>query len=144
MGEVNEAAAPAARQIEDPSALNVDPDKGERLYKSAIIHTKQGTTYRMVAKKLPTGMLDIVHYACDLLPDGTPEGKRRVNRILSVIPQRFESEIDYIQKAAKGNGEEMQAVWAHDMTGLPDLTAQAKSLEEWTKKMAAEINKKPS
>src|SRR2546427_1180728 len=79
MGEVDEAAAPA-RKIEDPSALNVDPDRGERLYKSAIIHTKQGTTYRMVAKMLPIGKLDIVHYACDLLPDGTPEGKRRVNR----------------------------------------------------------------
>src|SRR5712692_3269129 len=82
MGEVDEAAAPA-RKIEDPSALNVDPDRGERLYKSAIIHTKQGTTYRMVAKMLPIGKLDIVHYACDLLPDGTPEGKRRVNRIRS-------------------------------------------------------------
>ncbi len=45
---------------------------------------------------------------------------------------------------AKGNGEEVHAVWVHDMTGLPDLIAQANSLEEWTKKMAAEINKKPS
>src|SRR5207247_9022700 len=89
MGEVDEAAAPA-RKIEDPSALNVDPDRGERLYKSAIIHTKQGTTYRMVAKMLPIGKLDIVHYACDLLPDAKPEGKRRVNRILAVLPQRIE------------------------------------------------------
>ena len=143
MGEVDAAETPA-RKIEDPSALNVDPDNGERLYKSAIIHTKQGTTYRMVAKMLPIGKLDIVHSACDLLPDGTPEGKRRVNRILAVLPQRFDSEIDYIQKVAKGNGEEVQSVWVHDMTGLPSLTAQAHSLEEWTKKMAAEINRKPS
>jgi hypothetical protein len=32
----------------------------------------------------------------------------------------------------------------HDMTGMPDLVAQGKSLEEWTKKMAQEIRKKPS
>ena len=143
MGEVDTAETPA-RKIEDPSALNVDPDNGERLYKSAIIHTKQGTTYRVVAKMLPIGKLDIVHYACDLLPDGTPEGMRRLNRILAVLPQRFDSEIDYIQKVAKGNGEEVQSVWVHDLTALPSLIAQAHSLEEWTKKMAAEINRKPS
>src|SRR2546430_11315186 len=104
MGEVDEAAA-TARKIEDPSALNVDPDNGERLYKSAIIHTKQGTTYRMVAKMLPIGKLDIVHYACDLLPDGTPEGKRRVNRILAVLPQRFDSAIQHILYRPNGNSE---------------------------------------
>ena len=71
-------------------------------------------------------------------------GKRRVNRILAVLPQRFDSEIDYIQKVAKGNGEEVQSVWVHDLTALPSLIAQAHSLEEWTKKMAAEINRKPS
>src|SRR2546425_7765631 len=141
MGEVDEAAAPA-RKIEDPSALNVDPDRGERLYKSAIIHTKQGTTYRMVAKMLPIGKLDIVHYACDLLSDGTPEGKRRVNRILAVLPQRFDSEIAYIQKVAKGNGEEVQAGWGHDMTGLPGLGGPGNSPEGWTQKMGGEIKKK--
>src|SRR3989454_4339220 len=133
MGEVDEAAAPA-RKIEDPSALNVDPDRGERLYKSAIIHTKQGTTYRMVAKMLPIGKLDIVHYACDLLPDGTPEGKRRVNRILAVLPQRFDSEIAYIPKVAKGNGEEVQAGSGHHLTGLPDPAAPGHSLGEGAKK----------
>src|SRR3989442_259935 len=135
MGEVDAAETPA-RKIEDPSALNVDPDNGERLYKSAIIHTKQGTTYRMVAKMLPIGKLDIVHYACDLLPDGTPEGKRRVNRILAVLPQRFDSEIDYIQKGAKGNGEKGQSVSVHDMTRLPSLIAPATSLEGGTKDIA--------
>src|SRR3989442_13525078 len=102
MGEVDEAAAPA-RKIDDPSALNVDPDRGERLYKSAIIHTKQGTTYRMVAKMLPIGKLDIVHYACDLLSDGTPEGKRRVNRILAVLPPPVHSEIGHLQQVAQGD-----------------------------------------
>src|SRR2546428_8076901 len=101
MGEVDEAAAPA-RKIEDPSALNVDPDRGERLYKSAIIHTKQGTTYRMVAKMLPIGKRDIVLYAADLLPDGRPEARRRVNRTLAVLPQRFATEIASIQKVATG------------------------------------------
>src|SRR5256885_6001015 len=133
MGEVNEAAAPA-RKIEDPSALNVDSDKGERLFKSAIIHTKQGTTYRMVAKMLPIGKLDIVHYGCDLLPDGTPEGKRRVNRILAVLPQRFDSEIAYIQKVAKGNGGEVQAGWGHDPTSPPGLGAQTQNPEEGAQK----------
>src|SRR3989442_9908711 len=137
MGEVDAAETPA-RKIEDPSALNVDPDNGERLYKSAIIHTKQGTTYRMVAKMLPIGKLDIVHYACDLLPDGTPEGKRRVNRIPAVPPQPFDSEIANIQKVAKGNSEEVQAAWVHHLSGLPDLVAQANRLEEWTKKQPAE------
>src|SRR5438128_12307839 len=127
MGEVDAAETPA-RKIEDPSALNVDPDNGERLYKTASIHPQQGTPYRLVAKMLPIRKLDIVHYACDLLPDGTPEGKRRVNRILAVLPQRFDSEIDYIQKVAKGNGEEVQSVWVHDLTGLPDLVAQANSI----------------
>src|SRR5437773_10414523 len=117
MGEVDTAETPA-RKIEDPSALNVDPDNGERLYKSAIIHTKQGTTYRVVANMLPIGKLDIVHYACDLLPDGTPECKRRVNRILAVLPQRFDSEIDYIQQVAKGNGRDVHAVWVHDSRSL--------------------------
>lgn len=142
MGEVDTETV--ARPIEDPSALSVDPDKGERLYKSAIIHTKQGTTYRMVAKTLASGKLDIVHYACNLLPDGTPEGKYRVNRILSVAPQRFDSEIEYIQKVAKGNGEDVQAVWVHDVSGMPDLIAQGNSLEAWTKKLAEEINRKPT
>src|SRR5438128_12573795 len=140
MGEVDAAETPA-RKIEDPSALNVDPDNGERLYKSAIIHTKQGTTYRMVAKMLPIGKLDIVHYACDLLPDGTPEGKRRVNRILAVPPQRFASEIDYIQKVAKGNGDDVHSVWVHAFTALPSLIAQTHSVAECTKTTAAEISR---
>src|SRR5438132_9028164 len=120
MVEVDAAETPA-RKIEDPSALIVDPDNGERLYKSAIIHTKQGTTYRMVAKMLPIGKLDIVHYACDLLPDGTPEGKRRVNRILAVLRQRFDSEIDSILTVAEGNGKEVQSDCVQDLTALPSL-----------------------
>ena len=143
MGEVNEEAT-TARPVEDVTAITVDPDRGERLYKSATIHTKQGTTYRMVAKSLPSGKLDIVHYACALLPDGTPEGKYRVNRILAVAPERFDNEIEFIKKTIKGNGEEVMGVWVHDMTAMPDLIAQGNSLEEWTKKMGAEIRKPAS
>lgn len=140
MGEVNEPTT--AKAVQDVTALDVDPDKGERLYKSAIIRSQQGTTYRMLAKTLGTGKLDIVHYACDLLPDGTPEGKRRINRILSVAPERFDAEIEFLKKTLKGSGEELEGVWVHDMTGMPDLIAQGNSLEDWTRKMAQELHKK--
>ena len=143
MGEVNEEAT-IAKPVEDMTAITVDPDKCERLYKSATIHTKQGTTYRMVAKSLSSGKLDIVHYACTLLPDGTPEGKYRVNRILAVAPERFDNEIEFIKKTIKGNGEEVAGVWVHDMTAMPDLIAQGNSLEEWIKQMGAEIRKPAS
>lgn len=143
MGEVNEDAT-ASKPVEDVTAITVDPDRGERLYKSATIQTKQGTTYRMVAKSLSSGKLDIVHYACTLLPDGTPEGKYRVNRILAVAPERFDTEIEFIKKSLKGDGEEVQGMWVHEMTGMPDLIAQSNSLEDWTRKMAAEIKKKPA
>jgi hypothetical protein len=30
------------------------------------------------------------------------------------------------------------------MTGMPDVTAQGKSLDEWSRKMTTEVRKKPS
>ena len=37
--------------------------------------------------------------------------------------------------------------WAHgciDMTSLPDVAAQGKSLGEWSRNMTAEVRKKPN
>jgi len=142
MGEVNTETT--ARPVVDVTTMDVDPNRGERLYKAAIIQSNQGTTYRILAKSLHDKRLDIVHYACQFLPDGTPEGKYRINRILAVAPERFDTEIEFIKKSLKGNGEEVQNVWLHDMTAMPDLIAQGNSLEEFTRKIAAEINKKPA
>jgi hypothetical protein len=139
MGEVN--AEPVARPVLDVTAIDVDPAIGERLYKAAVIQSQQGTTVRVLSKTLGSGKIDIVHYACDLDPDGTPQGKRRIHRIMAVTPERFDTEIASIQKNLIGSGEEIQGTWIHDMTGLPDLIAQSNSLEEWTRKMAGEIRK---
>ena len=136
MGEVN---TEAARPVQDITAVNVDPALGERLYKAAIMHSDKGTTVRMLSKTLGSGKIDIVHYACDLEPDGTPLGKRRIHRIMAVAPERFETEMATIQKTLRDNGEEIEGTWGHDMTALPDLIAQSNSLEEWTRKIAGEI-----
>ncbi len=140
MGETD-TAAPAAPAIPmmDLTALEVDPDKGERFYKAALIHSKQGTTYRMVSKILQDGKMDIVYYACDLEADGTMFGKRRIRRIESQPLERFDVEIEAIKKEIAGNGEEVQGVWAHDLTGIQDVGEQFASLDSWALKTAKEI-----
>lgn len=144
MGEVNATPEAAARVIEDLTAMEVDPAKGERLYKAALIQSNKGVAYRMLAKSLQTGRLDLVHYGCDLDEDGKPATKWRIRRILEQAPERFDKEIEAIKKAVKEDGEEVQGAWVHDLTSIPDVAAQGKSLEEWSRKMAAEIRKKPS
>ena len=52
MGEVDTAPEVAAKVIEDLTALEVDPDKCERLYKAALVQSNSGVTYRMLAKVL--------------------------------------------------------------------------------------------
>jgi len=142
MGEVDTSPEVATKAVEDFTSIAVDPDKGERLYKAALIRSDKGSTYRMLAKTLPSGKLDIVHYACDLDADGNPTTKWRITRILAVAPERFDTEIEFIKKNLKGNGEEAEGVRVHDMTGTTDVTAQGQSLEDWSRKMASEINKK--
>ena len=118
----------------------VDPSQGERLYKAAFVHSKQGTTYRLVSKTLPDGQLDLVHYVCDLDSDGTQFGKRRIRRIHSQPGGRFDQEIETIKKEITDNGEEVQGVWTHDLTISSDIAAQSSSLEAWTLQTAQEIN----
>jgi len=144
MGEVNTAPEVAAKAVEDLTAMEVDPEKGERLFKAAIIQSNKGATYRMLSKSLKTGKIDLVHYGCDLDEEGKPTTKWSIRRILEQVPERFDKEIAAIQKTIKDGGEEVQGLRVHDMTGMPELVAQGKSLEEWTKKMAQEIRKKPS
>lgn len=144
MGEVNAEPEAAARAIEDLTAIEVDPDKCERLYKAALVQSKSGVSYRMLAKSLQTGKVDLVHYACDIDADGKPTTKWRIRRIVEQIPERFDKEIEAIKQVIKDEGEEVQGVWVHDLTGLPDVTAQGKSLDEWSRSMAAEVRKKPN
>ena len=140
MGETDTAAPAApAQPMMDLTALEVDPDKGERFYKVVLIHSKQGTTYRMVAKTLQDGKLDIVYFACDLEADGTMFGKRRIRRIESQPLERFDVEIEAIKKEIAGNGEEVQGVWAHDLTGIQDVGEQFASLDSWALQTAKEI-----
>ena len=143
MGEVSTSPEVAERVVQDLTALEVDTTKCERLYKAALIQSKQGSTYRMLAKVLGTGLLDIVHYGCDLDAEGKPTTKWAIRRILEQKTERFDKEIETIQKAIRDNGEEVAGVWVHDMTSMPDTVAQGNSLEEFNKKMAAEIRKKP-
>ncbi len=142
MGEASPSPEVSARVIEDLTAMEVDTNKGERLYKAALIQTSKGVSYRMLAKSDQTGKLDLVHYGCDLDSEGKPTTKWRIRRILEQAPERFEKEIETIKKAIRNDGEEVEGEWVHDLTGLPDIAAQSQSLEEWTKKMAAEIGKK--
>ncbi len=144
MGEVNAAPDVAAKVMEDLTALEVDSQKGERLFKAAIVQTKQGTTYRMLAKALETGRLDLVHYACDLDEEGKPTTKWAIRRILDQPVERFSKEMDTVQKTVKDGGDEVQGVWVHDMTGMANVADQGSSLEAWSKKMAGEIRKHSS
>ena len=89
MGEVDTAPEVAAKVIEDLTALEVDPDKGERLFKAALVQSQSGTTYRMLAKVAKTGKVDLVHYCCELDVDGKPTTKWKIRRILEQAPERF-------------------------------------------------------
>ena len=144
MGEVDTAPEVAAKVIEDLTALEVDPDKCERLYKAALVQSNSGVTYRMLAKVLQTGRVDLVHYGCDLDADGKPTTKWKIRRILEQAPERFDKELEAIKKGVTDDGEIVQGAWVHDMTGLPDVAAQGKSLDEWSRNMTAEVRKKSS
>ncbi|WP_447971039.1 hypothetical protein [Nitrospira sp. M1] len=138
MGEVDTSAAPPPPMI-DLTAVEVDPSIGERFYRAVIIRSKQGTTYRMVAKTLPDGRLDLVHFVCDLDVNGTMFGKRRVRRIESQPVTRFEAEIETIKKDITASGEEVQGVWEHDLMNIQDVAEQVSSLDAWMVTTAKEI-----
>ncbi|HZS12530.1 MAG TPA: hypothetical protein VFA38_09780 [Nitrospirales bacterium] len=144
MGEVSPAPETAARVIEDLTSLEVDSAKGERLYKAALIRSKSGTTYRMLAKSMKDGKLDLVHYGCTLDEEGKPTTKWAIRRIMEQKPERFDREIDKIQSAIRESGEDVDGVWTHDLTTLPDVAAQAASLESWTKNLIAELKSRAS
>lgn len=144
MGEVETAPDVAAKVIEDLTSLEVDPTKCERLYKAALVQSSSGTTYRMLAKMLETGKVDLVHYGCDLDADGKPVTKWKIRRILEQAPERFDKEFEAIKKSIVDDGELVQGAWVHDMTGMADVAAQGKSLEEWLRSTTAEVKKKPS
>jgi hypothetical protein len=137
MGEVSPAPETTARVIEDLTSLEIDTAKGERLYKAALIRSNSGTTYRMLAKSLGDGRLDLVHYGCTLDDQGKPTTKWAIRRIMEQKPERFDREIETIQKGIRETGEDVDGVWVHDMTGIPDVPAQGASLETWTKKVIA-------
>jgi hypothetical protein len=124
--------------------LEVDPEKGERLFKAALVQSQSGTTYRMLAKVAKTGKVDLVHYGCELDADGKPTTKWKIRRILDQAPERFEKELEAIKKGVAEDGEVVQGVWVHDMTSLPDVTAQGTSLDEWSRNTIAEVRRKPS
>ncbi len=144
MGEVETAPEVAAKVIEDLTALEVDPANGERLYKAALVQSQSGTTYRMLAKVAQTGKVDLVHYGCDLDVDGKPTTKWKIRRILEQAPERFDKELEAIKKGIADDGEVVQGAWVHDLTGIPDVTAQGTSLDEWSRNTIAEVRKKPS
>lgn len=144
MGEVDTSPAVAAKVMEDLTALDVDPEKCERLYKAALIQSNSGVTYRMLARILDTGKVDIVHYACDLDADGKPTTKWKIRRILEQAPERFDKEVEAIKKSITDDGETVKGQWVHDMTDLPDVPAQGKSLDEWSRNMTSEVKKNPS
>ncbi len=124
------------------NALEVDPAKGERFHKAAFVHSNEGTTHRLVAKILPDGRLDLVRFAFDFGANGAMNGKRGTRRIESQPVERFDEEVASIQKDIKSKGEEVQGVWAHDLTSIQDVAEQASSLEAWVLQAAKEI--KPS
>jgi hypothetical protein len=139
MGETAAAPEETARAVEDLTKMEVDPAKCERLYKAALIHSNKGTTYRMLAKSLQDGRLDIIHYGCMLDENGNPTTKWSIRRILEQTPERFDKELESIKQTIRDSGEEVQGAWIHDLTTIPDVSAQGTSLEAWTKKMAGEI-----
>ena len=139
MGETDTAPAAPAPPMPDLTVLEVFPDQGERFYKAAFVHSKQGTTYRIVAKTLSDGRLDLVRFACDLGSDGIMAGKWAIWRIESQPLTRFDAEIATVQKEITEKGEEVQGVWPHDLTGIQDVAEQASSLEAWLIKASKEI-----
>jgi hypothetical protein len=144
MGEASPTPEVAARAVEDLTKVDVDPAKGERLYKAALIQSNKGATYRMLAKSLQDGRLDLVHYGCTLDPEGNPTAKWSIRRILEQKPERWDKEIQTIQDTIREGGEEVVGVWTHDLTPISNVEEQGKSLETWTKKTIGEIQKKPS
>ena len=144
MGETTAEPEVAARAVEDLTKLDVDPAKGERLYKAALIHSNKGATYRMLSKSLCDGRLDLVHYGCMLDQDGNPTTKWSIRRILEQRPERFDKEIESIKQTIREGGEEVQGAWVHDLTTIPDLAAQAASLEAWTRTMVKDLGSKAS
>ncbi len=142
MGEVNASPEAATRTMEDLTAMQVDSDKGERLYKAALIHTSAGAAYRMLSKLLASGRIDLVHYGCDLDAEGQPTTKWRIRRILDQPLERFDEEVETIKKAVAGDGEQVTGEWVHDMSAMPDIGSQSSSLEAWSKEMAAAIKGK--
>lgn len=144
MGEVNASPEMASRVMEDMTAMEVDAEKDERLYKAALIQSSAGVSYRMLSKVLKTGRLDLVHYGCDLNEDGRPTTKWRIRRILDQPLERFDVEVEAIKKAIVDDGEQVVGTWIHDMSTMPDVTAQGSSLESWSKQMATDMKKKPS
>lgn len=144
MGEVDTSPAVAAKVMEDLTAVDVDPEKCQLLYKAALIQSNTGVTYRMLSRILETGKVDIVHYACDLDAEGKPTTKWKIRRILEQAPERFDKEVEAIKKAIIDDGETVKGAWVHDMTALPDVPAQGKSLDEWSRSMTTEVQKKPS
>ena len=144
MGEVDTSPVVAAKVMEDLTALDVDPDKCERLYKAALIQSNSGVTYRMLSRILETGKVDIVHYGCDLDAEGKPTTKWKIRRILEQAPERFDKEVGAIKKSIIDDGETVEGEWVHDMTDLPDVPAQGKSLDEWSRNMTTKVKKKPS
>src|SRR2546428_7133691 len=142
MGEVNTAPEVAAKAVEDLTAMEVDPEKGERLFKAAIIQSNKGATYRMLSKSLKTGKIDLVHYGCDLDEEGKPTTKWSIRRILEQVPERVDKEIAAIQKTIKDGGGEREGLREHDMTGMPAPGAQGRNLEEGTKEMPQQVRHK--
>ena len=142
MGEVNASPEAATRTMEDLTAMQVDSEKGERLYKAALIHTSAGVAYRMLSKLLASGKLDLVHYGCDLDAEGHPTTKWRIRRILEQPLERFDAEIDTIKKAVASDGEQVAGHWTHDLSTMTDIASQSSSLEAWSKEMATAIKGK--
>jgi chromosome segregation and condensation protein ScpB len=142
MGEVSVTPETTARVIQDLTSMEVDPDKGERLYKAALVFSDKGVAYRMLAKSLPSGRIDLVHYGCDLDEQGNPTTKWRIRRILDQAPERFDKEIEAIKKSVQDDGEQVQGAWTHDLTAMKEVADQGASLAEWGKKIAAEVKKK--
>ena len=142
MGEINPSPEATTKTLEDLTAMEVDPDKGERLYKAALVRSSSGVAYRMLSKTLKAGKVDLVHYGCDLDQEGNPTTKWRIRRILEQAPERFEREVEAIKKAIADDGEQVAGTWVHDMSGMSDVAAQGSSLGSWSKEVAAELKKK--
>lgn len=138
MGEVSTSPEVADRAIQDLTAIEVDPEKGERLFKAAVIKSNSGVFYRLLSKSLTTGKVDLVHYGCDLDETGHPKSKWRIRRILEQHPGRFDQEIEGIKKSVADEGEQVSGVWVHDLTPIHDVAAQGESLESWMKQTVRE------